>query len=412
MNAQHLIGRGLNVLSQRGALALDAAVLALALTAVLAGCTAPMVAPQASVSEVAQPFEQAADAAADALAAQLRLEGGSPALIIDPLIEAGSGQRSAATARLQQRVQARLAAQQPPLRVLPFERAQLNQASHVLTGTLLRPPEVEGQAPAPARIQLALTRLSDGLVIAQAGTRAQAGAALDMAPLAADQDSPVLARDRAVEGYVRTAQTPPGQPADRDYLQSLPAAPLVAAAVDHYEAGRFAEALSQYQDAASLPGGDQMRVFSGLYLSAAQLGENDAVRSAFRRIADHGLESRRLGVKFLFEPGGTAFLADRRISGPYGMWLQELAHAAQRSRNCLLLVGHASHTGSAEVNQALSQRRADVLRSRLEAEVPQLRGRLRTTGRSWSDNIIGTGTDDFVDALDRRVEFQVVDCAG
>jgi hypothetical protein len=28
----------------------------------------------------------------------------------------------------------------------------------------------------------------------------------------------------------------------------------------------------------------------------------------------------------------------------------------------------------------------------------------------WRENIVGTGTDDVSDALDRRVEFKIVDC--
>ena len=40
----------------------------------------------------------------------------------------------------------------------------------------------------------------------------------------------------------------------------------------------------------------------------------------------------------------------------------------------------------------------------------QLATRTRASGMGWRENIVGTGTDDVSDALDRRVEFKIVDC--
>ena len=36
--------------------------------------------------------------------------------------------------------------------------------------------------------------------------------------------------------------------------------------------------------------------------------------------------------------------------------------------------------------------------------------RTRASGVGWRENLIGTGTDDVTDALDRRVEFRIVSC--
>jgi hypothetical protein len=46
----------------------------------------------------------------------------------------------------------------------------------------------------------------------------------------------------------------------------------------------------------------------------------------------------------------------------------------------------------------------------LEAEAPPLRNRTITSGKGSRENLIGTGTDDARDALDRRVEFIVIRC--
>ena len=52
------------------------------------------------------------------------------------------------------------------------------------------------------------------------------------------------------------------------------------------------------------------------------------------------------------------------------------------------------------------------MRDRLVREAPALaRGqRLRTEGKGWDETMVGSGTDDLRDALDRRVEFKVVNC--
>ena len=54
---------------------------------------------------------------------------------------------------------------------------------------------------------------------------------------------------------------------------------------------------------------------------------------------------------------------------------------------------------------------ADINPSMLEAATPALTGRLQPLGMGFRENLIGTGTDDLRDALDRRVEFRVRSCS-
>jgi outer membrane protein OmpA-like peptidoglycan-associated protein len=58
----------------------------------------------------------------------------------------------------------------------------------------------------------------------------------------------------------------------------------------------------------------------------------------------------------------------------------------------------------------LSVQRARYIRQRLIGEAGVLGERTRPSGKGFRENIIGTGTDDAVDALDRRVEFRIVGC--
>jgi len=58
----------------------------------------------------------------------------------------------------------------------------------------------------------------------------------------------------------------------------------------------------------------------------------------------------------------------------------------------------------------LSLKRAIYIKQRLSAESPEVGSRTRPQGMGFKENIVGSGTDDLVDAPDRRVEFKIRDC--
>ncbi|MCY7386874.1 MAG: OmpA family protein, partial [Burkholderiales bacterium] len=99
------------------------------------------------------------------------------------------------------------------------------------------------------------------------------------------------------------------------------------------------------------------------------------------------------------------------ISGPYQMWLRVLAKEIALSKQCVSITGHSSRTGAEQVNDRLSLARASTIQRRLEASAPELVTRLQAIGVGFRENLIGTGTDDLRDALDRRVEFRVRNCS-
>ena len=61
------------------------------------------------------------------------------------------------------------------------------------------------------------------------------------------------------------------------------------------------------------------------------------------------------------------------------------------------------------MNDRLSQLRAEYVRDRIDAIEPPLTPRTVANGVGSRDNLVGTGKDDDSDALDRRVEFRVIE---
>jgi outer membrane protein OmpA-like peptidoglycan-associated protein len=395
-----------------GALRRAAAIFAATAAALLmVACAAPA---PATLGEM--PFDQAAAQAADALAAQIQKGPAFLAkltrrsVVLDPMLDASTGQQTAATTLLERRVSERLTTGSDLFEILPFQSANLGKAQYLLTGTMTR-PSGDGSAKKRAlQIQLALTDLKTGIVAAQASALARDDG-LDHTPLAYYRDSPVLVKDKVIEGYARTSATAPGTRGDAFYLERIAEATLINEATALYNEERYVEALGRYRSALAMPTGEQLRIVNGIYLANAKLGRSAEAEQAFGRVVALGIAYNQLGVKFLFNPGSTEFWSDPKVSGAYPMWLRQIAHESTAARVCMTIVGHTSHTGSEATNDALSLQRANFIRQRLTGEAASLAAKTRTSGMGFRENIVGSGTDNAVDALDRRVEFRIVPCS-
>ena len=387
----------------------------LALSAFVAGCAAP----QATQVTEELPFGQAVAQATDGLVSQTqtlpaflaKVESklAKRGVVLDPMLDAGSGQQTGATQALEKQVTEHMTAKYDQIEILPFQSSNLGKAQYLLTGTMTRVQTARSKK-AALKINLALTELRSGNVVAQASAVAR-DEGLDHNPLPYYRDSPVLlAKDKVVDGYVRTSAAAPGQRADATYLERIATATLINEATTLYNSERYQDALGQYRGALATPAGEQLRVLNGIYLTNVKLGRMKEAEQAFGRVVAMGIAYNELGVKFLFNPGSTEFWSDTRISGAYGMWLRQIAREATLAKACMNIIGHTSRTGSEQANDALSLQRAAYVKQRLSSEAAELAARTKPVGMGFRQNIVGSGTDNAVDALDRRVEFKIVPC--
>jgi outer membrane protein OmpA-like peptidoglycan-associated protein len=329
-------------------------------------------------------------------------------IAVDPAIDGNTGQQTTASKTLDARLLQRASEKFVQFDVAPVNSSNLGKAQYLLAGTLT-PVDMSIATRGTFRINLSLTDIKTGFVVAQAVARAR-GDAVDTTPTPFYRDSPSLTKDRIVEGQIRTAQTPTGQAADEVYLSRLPVSALISEGSRLYEAGSYAEAVRYYESAGGRPEGQQLRVLNGLYLTYTQLGRTDDAEKAFAKIVALGLATNSLSVKFLFRPGSLEFLSDPKISGPYNMWLRLVAREVAASGTCLTIVGHTSKTGTEQFNDRLSTQRAVTIQTRIEAQASETKGRLSSVGVGFRENLVGSGTDDLRDALDRRVEFKLRNC--
>ena len=389
-------------------LSLHRVVLMLIAALALAGCASP---PPPSIA-ADLPLAQAVAAAADQAIGRMDAERGlarflsrSTPLYVAPVLDAHSRQQTATTVRVRELVAVHLKSQHRGLELVPFTAAAAALSEVRLDTTLTATTLPDGRrAGDRLLLQMRLVSLRDGRTLARSDATVL-DPALDATPIAFFRESPFTLPPPAASDAATTPGTPPLSERER----TVPIARLDEAGAS-YSAGSFDRALALYRSAATLPGADTMQALVGTYLASVRSGRDTDARDAFARIVTLGLKTRAMGVKLLFAPGTTEFWSDPAISKPYPDWLREIARQAGEAPSCLQVVGHSSRTGAEDYNLALSARRADAIRQQLEAAQPVLARRIETAGVGWRENLVGLGSDDVKDAVDRRVEFKVVDC--
>ncbi len=360
------------------------------------------------------PFDEAVLSAANSVLGKAQLPAsGTFNVVIDPLIDGVTGAQTTTTQAMGARLSKLIQDSYPRYAVQPFSAASVQQGPLILIGTFTgvnADRKTEGLRES-YRICFALADLKTGKLVSKGLAFAKADG-VDSSPLPYFRDAPVWMDDPATSGYIRTCQgTRAGDPINPNYLDRVVTAATIAEAIDAYAKNQFADALKLYETALASPGGNQLRVHTGLYLTNLKLRRMDAARKAFGEIIEQGLDAKRLGVKFLFRPGTAALWVDPKAGPlPYPMWLGEIAARTAKRPTCLELGGHTSPSGAEPLNERLSLLRADSVMKSIRAVSPAMGKRMESKGYGSKLTLVGTGRDDLSDALDRRVELLVKDC--
>lgn len=178
-----------------------------------------------------------------------------------------------------------------------------------------------------------------------------------------------------------------------------------------YENGNYEAAEVLFSMAANRKDGQDLGTYAGLYLANHKLGRFEEAEKAFAEVVYISVEKYRfLTVKYLFGVGSVGFLQDENLQVRYDTWIRNIGKYFHNSNHCLLIIGHASHTGTKAYNDQLSLERAKSIQKQLRKTFPEVFQRSQVIGKGFSENIVGIGSDDERDALDRRVELYIVDC--
>jgi len=369
----------------------------------------PATAAPAPVLPPPAPFEQALMNAANDLFTKVKMPDGTAppsTLVIDPLIDGSTGIQSITTRSMERRIVDLVRASYKSFDVQPFSTANVAKSPVVLVGTFT-PISLKTDGPRDAfRVCLALLDLKSGKIVSKGFARSTTEG-IDHTPVAYFNDSPVWTNDPATVAYIKSCQgTKAGDPISQAYADRVLSAAFLSDAINAYEDKRYKESLELYKTALSTPGGDQLRAHNGIYLTNLKLKRKKPAAVAFAKVVDFGLANEKLAVKFLFRPGSNQLYSDKSAKTPYDMWLKTIAAKIDERKSCLEIVGHSSSTGPEPINLRLSGIRAESIKNRLEEFAPAVSKRLIANGVGSKEPLVGTGSDDARDALDRRVEFK------
>ena len=387
-------------------------------TRVAPAAPAAAAAPVAQVEFVAPPaakFEDAVARAGDELirTAQAGLGTEGRNIVIDPLIDANTGAQTVSTVRMGSQLESVVKRRSPSWALKPLTRQALATKPLLLIGTLtpINTERSVDKTPDAFRVWLTLIDLNTNRVVAKQLDRSTVDS-VNAEPLPFYRDSPTWHRDKTVLGYINSCQinTKIGDQADPEYLARLPAAAVVNEAILAYGEGKMPLAHKLYKEAEPIADPGDLRVLNGLYLTSWQLGQRVEAKETFAKLVASGFDLKRLPVKILFQPGKTSFIQAGDLPEQYQIWLNALASEAGKVNSCIRIVGHTSRTGNASLNETLSRQRAEAVERLLERQNRVLASRLSARGVGSREALVGLGTDDQRDALDRRVEFRVVDC--
>jgi len=375
----------------------------------------PIVAPPSPPPPPPAAFAEAVERAGEQLLreAQAVVGAGPREIVIDPLIDASTGQQTAGTVAMGQQLGTLIKTRMPQWNQRPLTRTSLSSQPLLLIGTLTA-VNSKGHRDENAdafRICLVLIDLRTGKLVAKRVDRASL-TTVSAEPTPLFRDSPTWALDRTAAAYIKSCQgSSPGDNVDTAYLLRLPASAIIAEAQTAFAENKPAEAYRLFREAQPLADADDLRILNGLYLAGWRLGKKKEATETFGRIVGIGLDRKSLPIKIFFNPGQTTLLASADLQAQYAVWLREVAFQVGVRETCMKVVGHTSRTGSAAGNLALSQRRAAIVKQTLERLNRSLDTRLSSEGVGANEIIVGLGTDDMRDALDRRVEFRTVDCS-
>ena len=230
-------------------------------------------------------------------------------------------------------------------------------------------------------------------------------------PTSTYEDSPIFLRDGKLDELTASVKRNPGERMSQSYLSYLGTKKLLVAAEQAYEKGDNQKALKYYTEAEKRPDGKNMTVYSGLYNTARLLNQSNEAEQYFGQLISTSIdEKKRIEIKILFKVNSAYFIDIGDMPKHYSMWLRQIATQFQNRSECVNIVGHSSRTGKEEYNKTLSKKRAQLVQQVLAVKYPQIKKKTEIIGMGYAENIVGSGTDDARDAIDRRVEFRLMEC--
>lgn len=327
---------------------------------------------------------------------------------VDAVMNADTGEEIELNSQILEIVQGLTSKSFPNYEVVGMNSQTINQADYVIVG-IIKEETYNNQPKKIPHLFISAVDMANGQVVAHSEAWI---AAHDMKfePTTLYSDSPMFMKDSRTEKKIATAKASAGEVVDQEYFSTLETDGLLAEAAKAYDSGDYEHAIELFNQVASREDGQAMKTYAGLYQAYFRIHQFEKAEKAFAELTAIGIQNGNLSVKFLFQVDATDFFGQPEEITEYHIWLRQIAKKIDESQACVEISGHASRSGSAAYNKRLSDRRAHSIKRRLLQVAPAIALKSVAVGRGFEENIVGSGTDDIRDSIDRRVEFRVYEC--
>lgn len=183
-----------------------------------------------------------------------------------------------------------------------------------------------------------------------------------------------------------------------------------ADAVADYDAGNYTASETGFREVLQ-QAPDHQGALTGVYQSLWRQGKKVAAEAAFGQLMSASVDAGNIAIKILFKVSSTDFVEVADLSDQYRLWLKAIGQTMQSKSRCIDVTGHASRSGSSEFNDRLSLQRANRIVGLMQQSTPGVASMLKAYGKGFQQPLVGTGTNDATDAIDRRVEFTPRACS-
>ncbi len=225
------------------------------------------------------------------------------------------------------------------------------------------------------------------------------------------QTSPMYLKEKHFDGLVILAANLIDTLANKKYYESLDTKSLIEEAERLSANKEYEQSLLLFYLASERKDSPLKVTYLELYQNARNLNHQVAASDAFQRLLTQNvIETKKLTFKFLFTPQSSVFTDDKDLRKEYSFWLREIVKYFQKNKRCFQIIGH---TGKEETDnpKQLSLQRAKKIQLMMKVNFPMVIERSTLIAKGDKENIIGIGTNDMMDILDRRVELNIINCA-
>ncbi len=331
-------------------------------------------------------------------------------LVFNPFIDVDSGQVMQASLEMETRFLQEVHNHFKNFQVTQHARENLDTADYVVNGIIKYEANPHSQTEKYYHITASIIDLHTKTVIAQesVGMKSQD---LNYHPTPSYEDNPMFVKDRPLQEFINMVNSPVGTKIAPFSYQFIQTKSLIVQAQTAYNQGDYKQALRLFQEALQRPDGKIIETYGGLYTTNYRLGHLKVAENHFSQMVAVGVESGNLPMKLLFEPNLTEFLNNPELRKQYALWIRQLSLYFQHSDKCVNIIGHTSKYGQDKLNKFLSERRAQAILDQMYQIFSGIVGRSKITGKGADETIVGTAPDSAENAIDRRVEFKIIECS-